>query len=539
MSLLNVSNLSFRHASKPEFLFQSVTFEVNASDRIGLIGPNGAGKSTLLRVLTGEFENYSGEFAQKRGLRIAFATQQNTDARGESVEEYVFTAFAKLCRDRQELRQLEVNLQDVAVACRYAELLADYQARGGFESEARTIQVLEGLGFDTRERRLTLAHLSSGQRARAELARLLLTPADLLLIDEPTNHLDVASRQWLEEYLASRETAYLVVSHDRELLSRATNRIFELRRGNLISFEGNYTFYLAQRALKDRQALQQYEAQQRRHEAVRRASERRMVLSRKVSRTPTGHRHCKDFYGHKAAKVARTARILKERALREPAATKPWIEDPIPTLDFPNVARSGDPALRFEGLSKGYDGKRLFRDLSFSIARGERWAIVGPNGSGKTTLLRLLVGLEAPDTGAIHLGAHVKLGYMAQQGENLDPSCSPVTLCRRVYDDETWVRTILGCVRIRGQLAEQPLGSMSLGERSKVGLARLLLSGANVLVLDEPTNHLDIDAREAVEETLAQFPGAILFVTHDTYFLERLADKSLSLSPDSRCEFGH
>src|SRR5262249_14316763 len=165
MSLLNVSNLSFRHASKPEFLFQSVAFEVNASDRIGLIGPNGAGKSTLLRLLTGELEGYSGELAQRRGLRIAFGTQQNTDARGESVEEYVFTAFANLCRDRQELRQLEVNLQDLALACRYAELLADYQARSGFESKARTIQVLEGLGFDTRERRLAMAHLSSGQRA--------------------------------------------------------------------------------------------------------------------------------------------------------------------------------------------------------------------------------------------------------------------------------------------------------------------------------------------------------------------------------------
>ncbi|HEU0008090.1 MAG TPA: ABC-F family ATP-binding cassette domain-containing protein [Terriglobia bacterium] len=531
MSLLNVSDLCFRHESRPEFLFQCVTFEINPRDRVGLIGPNGSGKSTLLRVLTGELAAHSGQVARRRDLRVGYIPQESVASIERSVEDHVFASFTGLFKKRLELRQLEDGLQNVTLANTYAALLADYELQGGFQAEVKATQVLEGLGFDARERVLPMAYLSSGQRARAELARLLLTPADLLLVDEPTNHLDIAARQWLEDYLSRLESAYLLASHDRQLLVQATNRTFDLRRGSLSVFEGDYAYCREQRLLKDRQALQQYEAQQRRRAAARHTSERRMVLSRKVSRTPTGQRHCKDFYGHKAAKVARTARILKERVEREPAASKPWVEQPIPDLEFPNVARSGDPALRCEGISKAYDGKRLFRDLSFSVGRGERCAIVGPNGCGKTTLLRLLLGLEVPDTGAIHLGTHVTLGYLAQQAENLEPSNSAVALCRNVYDNETWVRTFLGCLRIRGQLAEQPVGSMSLGERSKVGLARLLLSGVNVLLLDEPTNHLDIDAREAVEETLAEFPGTILFVTHDPFFLERLADKSVTLGP--------
>lgn len=524
------SDLYFRHASSPDFLFKSVTFEINPKDRVGLVGPNGSGKSTLLRILTGELGTYSGQVARRRELRVGYIPQESVASTERSVEDHVLSVLAGLFEMRLQLRRMETDLQSVILANAYATLLTDYELQGGFQAEVKATQVLEGLGFDARERSLPLSYLSSGQRARAELARLLLTPADLLLIDEPTNHLDIAARQWLEDHLSRLETAYLLVSHDRALLLKATSRTLELRRGTLSVYEGDYAYYREHRELRDRQALQQYEAHQRRRAAARQASERRMALSRKVSRTPKGQRHCKDFYGHKAAKVARTARILKERVERGPAPAKPWVEDPIPDLEFPNVTRSGDPALRGDRLSKTYDGKRLFQDLSFSVGRGERCAIVGPNGCGKTTLLRLLLGLEAPDSGNVHLGAHITLGYLAQEGENLNPGKSPVALCRDVYDNETWVRTILGCLRIRGQLAERPVSSMSLGERSKVGLARLLLSGANILLLDEPTNHLDIDAREAVEETLARFPGTILFVTHDPFFLERLADTRLCLS---------
>jgi len=529
MSLLQVSHLSFRHPSQVDWLFADVSFEVSPGDRIGLIGPNGAGKTTLLRLLTGDLERSSGAVAARRGLRIGYVPQESPAEGDESLEVYVFGAHPELGGLRQELRVLEAQLDDSAAALRYANRLSTYEVRGGFEAEAETVRVLEGLGFDARERALPMAHLSSGQRTRAELAKLLLSPADLLLMDEPTNHLDIAAQEWLEEYLDRLDAAYLMVSHDRIFLSRAVTRIFELQRGALTVFEGNYTFYREQRALYEQQAWERYRAQQRRIAAAERASERRMALARKVARKPGGGED-RDHLGRKAAKVARTARSLRERVAREPEVPKPWQEDPIPVLDFPNVARTGDVVLQVEGVSKSYGEKRLFEDLDFHVGRGERWAVLGPNGTGKTTLLRILLGEEPSDEGAVRLGAHVKVGYFAQEGADLDPSISPVALCRWVYEDETWVRTILGCLRLRGEQVNQPIGSMSAGERGKVALAQLLLSGANLLLLDEPTNHLDIEAREAIEGTLLQFPGTILFVSHDRYFIETLADHVLDLS---------
>jgi ATP-binding cassette subfamily F protein 3 len=372
--------------------------------------------------------------------------------------------------------------------------------------------------------------LSSGQRARSELVRLLLTHAELLLIDEPTNHLDIAAREWLEDYLSRLDIAYLVVSHDRFFLRQAASRIFEIRHLDFAVYEGNYEFYLEQRELRERQAWEQYQAQQRRSEAADFSARRRLALSNKVAKAPRGIRSGHDFYRSKAAKVARTARILRARVSREPVARKPWQEDAIPPLRFEGVPVSSGVAFRVEGLSKAYDGKVLFRDLSFYVPSGERWGLLGPNGSGKTTLLRILLGQVPPDAGKVQLGKNVRVGYYAQEGENLELRKSPVQLGLEVNPNETWVRTLLGCLRLRGEKAMFPIETMSAGERAKVALARLLLSGSNALLLDEPTNHLDIDAREAVEETLSYFPGTIFFVSHDRYFINTLADEILDLS---------
>ena len=529
MSLLQVSHLAFRYASQVDWLFTDISFDINPGDRIGFVGPNGGGKTTLVRLLTGELERGSGTITMRQGLRIGYVPQESPAVGDEPLETYVFAANPEVGALREEIRTLESDLADSATALRYANLLSTYEARGGFGIEAEAARVLEGLGFDARERLLPMAHLSSGQRTRAELTKLLLSPTDLLLMDEPTNHLDIAAQEWLAEYLSSLDAAYLMVSHDRTFLGQATTRIFELRRGTLTVFEGDYGFYREQRALYDRQAWERYHAQQRRISAADRAAEGRMQLSRKVATKPGGGED-RDHFGRKASKVARTARILRERVAREPEVPKPWQEDPIPVLDFPNVPRASDVVLQVEGVSKSYGEKRLFGDLSFHVRRGERWAILGPNGTGKTTLLRILLGEERPDAGEVRLGAHVKLGYFAQEGTHLDLSLSPVALCRAVHGDETWVRTILGCLKLRGERANQPIGRMSEGERGKIRLAQLLLSGANVLLLDEPTNHLDIEAREAIEGTLGQFPGALLFVTHDRYFVEMLADRMLDLA---------
>ena len=529
MSLLHASGLAFRHDSQPDWLFQNVSFDIAPGDRVALVGPNGSGKTSLLRIVAGEIEPVSGNLVRRSGLRLAYVRQEVSAPAGELLEDFVLDADPALGGLRREWRSLEDRLDDAAAALRYADLLTTYETAGGYLYEARTESVLDGLGFDARERSLRMEQLSSGQRARAELARLLLSPADLLLVDEPTNHLDVEAREWLEGYLSGIEAACLLISHDRVFLERVTSRTLELRRGALTEFAGSYEIYREQRALAERQAWGRYEAQQRREAAAVRAAEQRMRTAAKVARPPAGVRHGHDFYQAKAARLQRTARILRERSTHEPRAVKPFVETAIPVLDFPDVRRSGGPVLRIEGLSKSFDGKPLFEGLSLFVGRGERWAVLGPNGSGKTTLLRLVRGLDRADAGAIEIGAGVRIGYFSQEGEHMDPELSPLAFCLQANPDETRVRTILGCLKVRADQVRQPIGSMSGGERAKVALAALLLGGADLLLLDEPTNHLDIEAREALEGTLVQYPGAILFVSHDRRFVEKLAENRIDL----------
>lgn len=530
MSLLSVTDLSFRFPSQADPLFQQVSFEINAGDRVGLVGPNGVGKTSLLRILAGELEPHSGAIVRRHALRVTHVPQESVASGEERLEDYVLSADPDLAKVHSQIRALESQLDDVDPASSYAALLNAFEGRGGFRFQAEAEKVLTGLAFSPGERRLPMKHLSSGQRARAELARLLLSPAELLLIDEPTNHLDITASGWLENHLSNLNAAWLVISHDRAFLTQAATRTFELRRGALTVYEGNYQFYLEQRDVRERQAWEHFHARERRVVASREASERRNALAGRVSRAPRGTRTGRDFYRRKAAKVARTARILRERGAREPAVRKPWRDSPIPELDFPNVGRPRGIALRVENLSRAYGDKCLFKNLSFDVQACARWAIVGPNGCGKSTLLRILTGREKPDAGTVRFGAHVHPGYYAQEGENLDTAQSPLELCLQIHSDETWVRTILGCLRLRGENVSRPLHTMSAGERVKVALARLLLESPNLLLLDELTNHLDIEAREAVEDTLSRFPGTILFASHDRYFVKNLAQHILDLS---------
>jgi ATP-binding cassette subfamily F protein 3 len=529
MSLLNAADLSFQYSSQPEPLFRKASFEINPGDRIGLVGPNGAGKSTLLRILTGELAPDAGTIARRSQLRTLCVPQQTPALEECQLKDYVLSAEPELGILHSEIRRLESRLDDVTRATRYGELLHDYEEGGGFQLEAHAERVLQGLGFTSGDRQLPMASLSAGQRVRAQLARLLLASADLLLIDEPTNHLDMAGRKWLEDYLLQRDVAYLMVSHDRAFLTRATMRIFELKRQVLTVYEGNFEFYVEQRNLRQSQAMRLFEAGQGRVESERRASDRRLALSHRMAEAPRGVRHGKDYYAAKAARVARTARILRERSRHDPVALKPWQEDPIPTLEFPQTSRLSGVMLSTCGLAKSFGSKHLFKDLNLCVHAGSRWAILGPNGCGKSTLFRILLGEETSDEGAVQVSSKVRFGYYAQEGEHLDPRRSPLELCKELDQDETRVRTMLGCLRLRGEQVTHALKTMSAGEGAKLALARLLLSGANFLLLDELTNHLDIESREAVEDALLRYPGTVMFITHDRYFVEKLTDEVLEL----------
>lgn len=534
MTLLRACGVALRHPSDPVFLLQTANFGIRAGDRIGLVGPNGAGKTTLLRLLVGEVEPSAGEIVRRRDLSIAYVRQELAVPSSLPLTDYLFGARPDLANLRRDLALFDERNADPQAALQYVERLDEYAAAGGYELEAEIERVLDGMRFTSVERDMPVGQLSSGQRTRAELARLLLIPADVLLLDEPTNHLDWEALGWLERYLTDLPAACIVVSHDRHFLSRTVRGIWELKAGMLTMYEGGYDYYREQRALMQRQAWEAYEAQQRRAKAAREAAERRDRLAQQVGTMPKGlgNQVAKPFYRAKAARIARTARLLRERPLREAEAVKPRVDSPIPTLDFLAVPRAGEIVLQVRDLAKVQADRPLFEGVSFELARGERLAIVGPNGAGKTMLLRLLLGKLTPDAGTMAWGANVDVGYFAQEGENLPADRKPLDICRHSGLDDRWVRTILACLKLGAELVERPVSRLSAGERGKVALARLILSGANVLVLDEPTNHLDIEAREALEGTLQQFPGTIVFVSHDRYFVDTLADRVLELGAD-------
>ncbi|HEY9722394.1 MAG TPA: ABC-F family ATP-binding cassette domain-containing protein [Oscillatoriaceae cyanobacterium] len=537
MSLLSASRLAFRHPAAPQDLVADVTFHVNPGDRIALVGPNGAGKSTLLALMTGALSPTAGAIVRREGLRLATVDQVPEAPSSCTLLDYVMAAEPTLAALREVLGHLAERLDEPAAAARWADALDEYQARDGYAFEARAARVLEGLGLPAALHESPWGTLSSGQRTRGMLARVLLVPGDLLLLDEPTNHLDTDGRAWLEDWLRRQESALVVVSHDRAFLEAIAERVFELRapatggKAGLTTYEGDVGFFREAKELAERQAWAAYEGQQRRHTAAARAAEQRTALARDVTKTPSGQniRTGKDFYKAKAAKVAKTAKVIVARSAREPEASKPVLDGDIPAFDWDFVPRSGDLALSVRGLAKAYGDRRLFSDLSFDLARGERLALLGANGVGKTTLLRVLLGQVPSDAGEVLWGHGVRTGWFGQEAEQLDASASALENLLAVRNEPARARLLLACLRLRGERAFQAIATMSAGERAKVALARLLLGGANVLLLDEPSNHLDLDTFEAMEATLSGFPGAIVLVSHDRRFVQAIAQRRLLL----------
>jgi ATPase subunit of ABC transporter with duplicated ATPase domains len=492
MSLLNVSGIAFRYPST-EFLFEDATLSIDPGDRVAIVGANGSGKSTLLGLLAGRLEPARGSIVRRQGMVIRMAEQEPHAGPGCTLFDYVVRGWPE-------------------------------SADASWE-DAEAVRALTGLGFSYGELDLELDCLSGGQRTRAALARALLGPSDLLLLDEPTNHLDIPAREWLDEALAARREACLVVSHDRALLAGFARRVAEIERGKLTVFEGSYQDYRARRALLDRQAWAGYNTAERRRQAAEKAAQWRDHVARQVAKAPAGARHGKDYYTRKAGKVSRTGRLLRERASEDPVE-KPWEEREISSLSFDDVPRGGDVVLTAAGLAKSYGAKCLFSGLALHLRRGDRLAILGANGAGKTTLLRILAGEEAADAGQVLRGANVRLARLTQDASDLDPARSALDLC----GTDSRARTLLGCLKLRPDRVNRPARELSAGERSKVALVRLLLSGANLLLLDEPTNHLEVEAQEALEAALQRYPGALVVVSHDRAFLAALDPTCLALA---------
>ncbi len=500
-------------------VLDAIALRLEENQRVGLIGPNGCGKSTLLRILAGELEPDRIHQASGPRLRIAIMEQQPQLDLQQSLWEAARAGLDHWLQLHRQAEELAAQLAQAPSSHqqqrlgqeldRIHHLLAQHNA---YHLDHRVEEVLQGLGFSHGQFQQPLARLSGGQRSRAALARVLLAQPDVLLLDEPTNHLDWDACAWLEQFLLAYGGTLVLASHDRYLLDRVCTHTWELYQGRLQCFTGNFSHYW-------RQKEQQLEVQRRTYQKQQAELARTEEFIR---------RH---HYGQKHAQAE--DRRKKLQRLREELVERPR-EIPRPAMRFQQQRPSGQIVFRAENLSKAFGSQVLFRDLSFTVEQGQRWGVVGPNAAGKTTLLRILAGELEPDSGRIVPGKHVHIGTMDQHLAHLDPETSVLEAVRPPGQliDQQQRRDTLGRFGITGQQALQAVGSLSGGQRAKVALARLALQQPNVLLLDEPTNHLDLWARDALEQALLAYPGTVVLVSHDRYFLNRVVDHLVVFEPD-------
>jgi ATP-binding cassette, subfamily F, member 3 len=496
----------------PDEIFRDVSFQVADREHVALVGVNGAGKSTLLRIIAGVDAASEGEIAVARGARVAVLAQEPRFESQRTVRQEAQLAFDEALTALARMRELEHAMQSASgealdqLFAEYERLSLHFEVAGGFDVEHRTDEVLMGLGFSSEQMDEPVRKLSGGQKTRIALAKALLADPDLLLLDEPTNHLDLGMLDWLEGFLGSWRGAFLVVSHDRYFLDRVTSRTLDLSFGRLEDYPAPYGRYLLLRAERRARQLQEYEEQR---ELIERTEE---FIRR-----------------YKAGQRSREAKGRQTRLDRLERLDRPQ-EHAALTLRVQPTVRSGRDVLTSSPLRVGYSGSHGERFLvstpELRVERGDRVAIIGQNGSGKSTLLRTIVGELRPLSGRVGFGTNAKVGYYAQGHEGLPAEGSPLSILVGSQPmGEEAARTYLARFLFQGDEVHRPVSALSGGERSRLALARLLVEGANLLILDEPTNHLDIQSRETLEEMLTAYDGTVVFVSHDRFFIDRVATR--------------
>lgn len=495
-------------------ILRGVSFQVNPGEKVGLVGRNGAGKTTVFRLITEQESPDSGDVFKASSLNLGLLDQHVDFALEETVHTAALSAFKEIHDIEAEMRVLENTMEtdhSDTVLDRYAELQIAFEQADGFTYAARAESILQGLGFPKERWDQPTSTLSGGQKNRLGMARLLLSKADVLLMDEPTNHLDVNAVEWLEEFLSEYDGSYVVISHDRYFLDRTTNRIIEIENGRAVTYSGNYSAFLVERELRREQQLREYENQQafinKTQEFIRRNLE-----------------------GQKT-KQAKSRRNMLQRMDRLDAVVS---EKHGGNFGLKKVERTGNNVLTLEEIVIGYGDKQLASGIDLSLHRGEALGIIGGNGTGKTTLLKTVLGEISMLGGEIRWGTKTNFGYYAQNLEELEPRNEVIQELRRVAPlaDNGELRGFLARFLFFGEDVFKPVGDLSGGEKGRLALAKLIYSRKNVLILDEPTNHLDIPAREALEAALAEYDGTIITVSHDRFFLDKIATQILAFEGD-------
>lgn len=521
--------LSAQHIAKSfgvNAVLRDVSLTVQQGDRIGLVGVNGCGKSTLMRILAGLDAQDGGEISLVRGLRVGYLAQQNMVTSGETVWNELQKVYEQVFAMEKKLRELEDEMAHAHTdAQRFAQLSADYdrltqrfEEADGYSWKSMVSGVLNGLGFKPAQYDQCVDSLSGGEQTRLCLARLLLQKPDLLLLDEPTNHLDMETLQWLENYLAAYKGSVLVISHDRYFLDHVCTGIVEILMGSSEQYNGNYTRYIAQRQERFESRMRAYEIQQKEIERQQAIIARYRMFNREKSiRAAESREKALD-------RMEKLEKPVDERAIR---------------FSFEARRRTGEDVLQLTEISKSFGEKHLFHDLTLRVRAGDRVALIGPNGVGKSTLIKIIVGEEQPDTGFIRYGSNVDIGYYDQHQSTLH---ADKTVLDEIWDrfpqmEQSNVRGALGMFLFTGDDVFKPIHTLSGGEKGRVALTALMLRKDNLLLLDEPTNHLDMDSREVLEDALTDFGGTIITVSHDRYFINRIANRIIEMQPDGVTEY--
>jgi ATP-binding cassette, subfamily F, member 3 len=512
-------------AFRGDWLFRALDFQINERDRIGLVGDNGTGKSTLMKMLSGLAAPDEGEVIGARDLTFGYLPQDGLFARGRSVFEEASSVFSSLKELEAESRRLEHEMAEMDHSApeyqktveRYASVTQQFRLQDGYSVDAKVGSVLDGLGFRQRDWQRACDEFSGGWQMRIALARLLLQSPSLLLLDEPTNHLDLEARNWLEDFLQNYPHALVLVSHDRFFLDATIDRIVEIRNRGVHFYKGNYEQFLEQREMRMAQLVAAYEAQQKEIARIKAFA---------------------DKFRYKATKAAQVQSRLKELERMERIEIPPEAK-PI-HFRFPEGPRTGRVVLEISRVTAGYGGDPVFRDLNLILEKGDRVALVGPNGAGKSTLMKILAGRLTPSEGTRTEGHNVLVSYFSQDQDDL--LSSGKTVWDEVYSVAPdyiipQLRTLLGCFLFSGDSIEKPVSVLSGGERSRLVLCKLLLSPANCLLLDEPTNHLDIRSKDILMDSLREYGGTLVFVSHDRYFLDGLATKVLEIGDMSAIQY--
>ena len=512
-----------------DVILDGVTFSVNEGERIGLVGVNGAGKTTLLDILAGEKDASSGDIFVSQNTTVGYLKQRDEFSSERTVLEEMEEIFRPLIEMEEKMPVLSNMAADLSgadqkeVLDKYENMREEFERLGGYRFRSDIKGILSSMAFDESYYDKKIDTLSGGERTRLALAALLLKKPDILFLDEPTNHLDIGTLKWLEQYLSSYKGTMLVVSHDRYFLNETVTRILDVEHGRVTSYEGNYEYYAARK-----RELREEEMRRYKHLQQERRRQEDMVRSMKQRGT------------EKLAKRAasREKRLEKMEDIRRPEATYGKMK-----IHFREKFKSGNDVLFAENVSKsfgyGSNEKKLFENVGFDIKRGERICIVGANGIGKTSLMKIITGELKPNSGYIKHGHNVEIGYYDQEQRLLNDNNTVFDEMKEAYHlyTDTEMRTMLGRFLFRGDDVFLPIRSLSGGERARLSLLKLMLSGANLLLLDEPTNHLDIDSKEVFEDALMDFPGTSIIISHDRYLLSKVPTRIMELEAGGMQEY--